>query len=92
MLPAVSLSLASRLVLQRLFLGDQPRAVLATQVNPKPAPRHGQPRTRSDQEIDMGKSPYPPCQHALELEPAKIDHRRAFADRGKIALMAVAEG
>src|SRR5882672_877058 len=72
-------------------LRDQPRGALIAHIDPQPADRDAEPVAQADQEVDVGDTPYPPCQGAAQLDAPEIDHRLALADLRQAAGMLVSE-
>src|SRR5258708_14223913 len=71
---------------ERSETGDEPGTAPERQVGPEPLRRNEHRRPHANQEVDMRKTPQPPCESACQCDPAEIGDRRVAADGGEIAL------
>src|SRR5581483_8243171 len=72
--------------------GDQPCTAVVGDVAPQPVKGDEEASSKPYQEIDVHEAPEQPAGEPGELDGAKLYHRRAAADGGEVAGVAVAEG
>src|SRR5215472_1473912 len=75
----------------RQLTGDQPCATAISHPGPHPVQKYRGTAAKADQKKDVDNSPDDPSDKTGEPDPAKIGNRRVSPDRGKRALVAIAE-
>src|SRR6516164_11548643 len=77
--------------LRSRWLGDQPRAALAGEIEPHPLALHAQPVLQLRQREDLNEGPHQPRQEAAGAQPAALQHRIVLADDRHVTLVEIAE-
>src|SRR5438067_13713429 len=78
-------------VIRAVMVNDEPRTSLTGDEQPDPLKADADLKAPLCQEFQVNYGPHEPCNRSTDAQAATLQHGKAFADHGHVALVEVAE-